>query len=450
MGYALTILYLVLSYLSPAVLVPALAPYHIQVVIAVFALIASIPGLLKAEIGKLFAFYCLLAVAFIVLVSSTWNNGPGIGVHAFEDFASNALVFLLIIANCQSLRRMKIVVAVVALIALYYVFQGAHAVWSEDYSSDFVLQQHIGEGTEYITRINGLSFVSDPNDFAQLLVCLLPLLWLWHDPAHRFRNVLLVYLPAAVLCAGLYLTHSRGGMIALALVMFLSVRDRLGSVLSAICIGGMGVGMMALNFTGGRAIDSEAGADRIAAWSAGLAFVKSAPLLGIGYGRFREDYEITAHNSFVLCISELGLLGYLCWLALIVATMLSTRWVLKHESEAHLGGEESVSEPAKIDWPPLDIEPAFPAVSLADCYRCLRLFMHSLTGFLAAAWFLSRAYVLTLYLLLGLMSALVLVTQHSLKWEDSLPVSSIVKATLGSGFLLIALIYIIVRLHFAA
>ncbi len=49
---------------------------------------------------------------------------------------------------------------------------------------------------------------------------------------------------------------------------------------------------------------------------------KSAPLFGIGFNGFTDLYEITAHNSFVLCLAELGLLGSTLWLALLVTTTI--------------------------------------------------------------------------------------------------------------------------------
>jgi O-antigen ligase len=456
LGFGLTVLYLAFSYLSPAVLIPALAAYHIQAIVAVLALATSIPGLIRVGMAKQFAFYCLLALLFFISVSSAWNNGPGAGARAAEDFCSNSVVFLLVAANCNSLRRIKLAIAVVATIAIYYIFQGARALHAVDYNSPFLLWQHVGEGSEWIPRIEGLSFVNDPNDFAQLLVCLLPLLWFWRRPGRKRWNLLAVYIPALIFVAGLYLTHSRGGMIALALVLFLGVRKHLGSAVSMACIIGFAMGLMALNFTGGRAISGQSGADRIDAWSAGLQFIKSSPLIGIGYGQFREQYEITAHNSFILCISELGLLGYLAWLALIVATLLGARWVLQHkqaDETAMLESAEATPSQVEVPWFAVRRSASRGSASvepLAEFTRCIRLATFSLLGFLAAAWFLSRAYVLTLYLLLGIIHALTFTMKRRAGWEEPLPAFQMAKATLATGFVMITVIYIIVRFHFAA
>jgi O-antigen ligase len=447
----LTILFIGLSYLSPTDLIPALAPYHIQLIVAVLALATSIPGLIKVDMTKQFGFYCLLALLFFIAISSAWNNGPGAGARAAEDFCSNSVVFLLIAANCHSLQRIKLAIAVVAIIAIYYVFQGARALHAVDYDSPFLLWQHLGEGTEYIPRIEGLSFVNDPNDFAQLLVCLLPLLWFWRRPGGKLWNLLTVYIPALIFVEGLYLTHSRGGMIALVFVLFLAVRKRLGSVVSMACIIGFAMGLMALNFTGGRAISGQSGADRIDAWSAGFQFIKHSPLLGIGYGQFREQYDITAHNSFMLCISELGLLGYLSWLALIVATLLGARWVLKHNrADGTAMAEIPQPRAPQVDAPWFAVRENAMVEPLAEFTRCIRLATFSLWGFLAAAWFLSRAYVLTLYFLLGIINALTFAIKHRAGWEEPIPAFQMAKATLATGFILITIIYIIVRFHFAA
>ena len=109
----------------------------------------------------------------------------------------------------------------------------------------------------------------------------------------------------------------------------------------------------------------------------------------------------------MLCISELGLLGYLAWLAIIVATLLGARWVLQHTP----GNETGILEtgeaiPSQVDVPWFAVRESPIIEPLADLTRCIRLATFSLVGFLAAAWFLSRAYVLTLYFLLGIITRL--------------------------------------------
>ena len=122
-------------------------------------------------------------------------------------------------------------------------------------------------------------------------------------------NVFVVLVPAAVLLWATYLTHSRGGLIALAAVTLLASRKKLGTAPSTILAVVFVFGMLALDFTGGRGISAVDGADRLEAWASGLEMFKSSPLFGIGFNNFADLNGITAHNSFVLCLAELGLLG---------------------------------------------------------------------------------------------------------------------------------------------
>jgi O-antigen ligase len=137
-----------------------------------------------------------------------------------------------------------------------------------------------------------------------------------------------------------------------------------------------GLALLGLNFTGGRAFQDDG---RIDAWSEGLQFLKGSPLMGIGYRQFTDNNPLTAHNSFVLCFAELGLIGYFFWLALLVITLLELN------SLAQYSGEEGGGEGLR---------------------KCARAIFLALCVFLAAALFLSRTYTVILYLLVGLGTAL--------------------------------------------
>ena len=129
-------------------------------------------------------------------------------------------------------------------------------------------------------------------------------------------------VPAAVLLWATYLTHSRGALIGLASLGLVAARKRLGTAASVALASLLAVGLLALDFTGGRGISASEGADRLTTWATGLELFKHSPIFGIGFGNFTNFNEITAHNSIVLCLAELGLVGATIWLALLVTTTM--------------------------------------------------------------------------------------------------------------------------------
>lgn len=113
-------------------------------------------------------------------------------------------------------------------------------------------------------------------------------------------------LPVAVILYAIVLTRSRGGMLALLVLGFLVLRDRLSIVASTIMTMVGGVMLLAVGIFGGRAVSGvdASGQSRIEAWRAGWEMLKGSPLWGVGYGSFTDHHERVAHNSFVHCFSE--------------------------------------------------------------------------------------------------------------------------------------------------
>jgi O-antigen ligase len=153
---------------------------------------------------------------------------------------------------------------------------------------------------------------------------------------------------------------------------------------------------MALHFTGGRAISVDAGADRTELWSEGLQMLKSHPLFGVGIGQFMEYAINTAHNSIVVCAAELGLFGLYFWSLFL----FSTAWSAMVIASPGKVREADSTEIDNIDAPFTDWKgPELSKSEINHLGYCLLL---SLTGFLVAGWFLSRAYVMTFFLLGGM------------------------------------------------
>jgi len=140
---------------------------------------------------------------------------------------------------------------------------------------------------------------------------------------------------AAVIALGLcvttiMLTKSRGGQMAMMLVFFVYLVRAYGwkAFLPAAA---MAIPLMML---GGRsdAASEMSTMERYEAWSTGLELFRSSPLYGVGAGQFVEHHYLTAHNSFVLAMAELGFVGLLLFVSIIYLSMkslLKGLWVLR-------------------------------------------------------------------------------------------------------------------------
>ena len=138
----------------------------------------------------------------------------------------------------------------------------------------------------------------------------------------RLGTSVLVLLPTAVALWGILLTRSRGILIALAALLVVSWLYRLGpryrrrGMVAALTLAIPGFIVLF-----GYAKADESASTRLEAWSAGLLMLKSSPVWGVGSGLFGDHHERVAHNSYVQCFAETGLVGYFLWLGLLVVTM---------------------------------------------------------------------------------------------------------------------------------
>ncbi len=181
---------------------------------------------------------------------------------------------------------------------------------------------------------------------------------------------------------------------------------------------------MALDF-GGRSLSiqpDESASERVVAWTEGLEMLKAQPILGVGYGQFLDHHTLTAHNSLVLCFAETGLLGCFFWVGLIVVTLLELHGL------KNLPGDEPFDDMVR---------------------RWAEGLQLSLLGFMTAAFFLSRTFAPTLYLIIGLSAALAAIVRDA---DRSIPLPAlpelgtlVLACELGS----IAVVYTIVKLYFA-
>lgn len=417
MGFVLSVLYFVTYYLTPATVFGPLAAAHIELILAGVIVVVSVPALTKTYIFRTPQSLALvgltISVFLSVLIGVRWAGG---GVQAFQAFIPNAFGYFLVCLHCNSKRKLQVLVLMLLLVCLLVIAHGymdlQHGVVESNLppgspegaspragptASPYFLAQQSDSG-EMFYRLRGLGEINDPNDFAQLIVCTIPLVFIFWQPKKKFLNLVCVILPVCALLYGAFLTHSRGSLMALMAVAVVAARRRIGTLPALLLAGGMFFAASALHFTGGRDISASSGSGRTGLWGDGLELVKSHPLFGVGFGQFSDacDCGHTAHNSVVVCAAELGFFGLYFWSLFLLPTLRDAI---------------AISTPAKVtDGAPMVAEEGmYPdpgggvrAIDKAEINHLGRLALLSLTGFLAAGWFLSRAFVMTLFMIGGM------------------------------------------------
>jgi len=408
MGFVLSILYFATNYLTPVTLFGPLAAYRIELILAGLVLIVSLPKLSQSFILKTpqsLALIGLMFAAFMsVLIGQRWITG---GAYAVQSFLPQLLAYFLVCLHCNTKKRLQALVAILLFVCLFVIANGY--VEQRQGISDSVSLQETGmagrhyslsglnEAGEMQYRLKGQGLINDPNDFGQLIACVIPLVFIFWRAKKMLRNLVFVILPVGILLFGAYLTHSRGALVGLMAVAVVAARRRTGTLPALVLAGGLFAAAMALHFTGGREISVDAGENRTALWGAGLQLLKSHPLFGVGAGSMPDYAGQTAHNSVVVCAAELGLFGLYFWAMYLLATV---RDALATASPAKVSeGEPIVVEEERPFPQETQKNETFDKTEIS---RLGRLMILSLIGFLVTGWFLSRAFAITFFLLGGM------------------------------------------------
>jgi O-antigen ligase len=421
MGFFCVLLYVALTYLSPESLVPQLAPYRLVLWLAIAGTLVSIPKLPDQEwlwnAPQTSLLIGLVGAMMLSHVAHLWLGGT---LFTLEEFLPIAIIFFFICIHVQTWRRLRILVVLLSAIAFFLLGHALWALHAGDINSPYLMSFHVDQGDTrtFLTRIRAVGYLADPNDFSQFLLVVLPFISLAWETSKRIRNFALVIVPSVIIIWGVYLTHSRGAMIALLVLSVIFLSRRISSPVSI----GAGVlayvGMMKLGWTGGREVSMEGGSDRIYLWEQALHIFRSSPIWGVGYGKF-TDYTDgwTAHNSYMLCLAEVGVIGYTFWLAAIVITFLHLNSITRADDkdpESAALSDATDDVPQSAQTRPCSNSEAVESKTAErqrpqaeQLRRWATALQYSLCAFLVTAWFLSRTYTMTLYILLGMAAVLV-------------------------------------------
>lgn len=228
-----------------------------------------------------------------------------------------------------------------------------------------------------IQRSQLTGIFSDPNDLAAAVVFGLALA-MNRIPNSRAVGRWVYSLACVVMTTAILLTNSRGAMISLAVVVVvfvLSLMKNKGAAILAAVFAIALLGVVAPSRMKTFDSSEESANSRFELWLDGLEELKANPILGMGFRQFSEQSPsgLTAHNSFVLCFSELGLVGYFFFIGCLYYALRRPR-----EGDGRIKYLDPQSE------------------------RDLFGARMALIGFLAAAFWLSRTYIQVTWLFIAL------------------------------------------------
>ncbi len=421
MGLALTLIALVFFYFSPAEVFPTLAPYRPQLIILVPAAAISFVSLTmrgsKLQTPQAILMIGLWVAVVLSCLSKFWFRAS---LYAFAEFGMVVCIYFLVSVNAFTLSRVRALAGAVCICAVILAIRGILAYHGVIGEASLVLER-VEAGFGYLRRIRAYGVLNDPNDFAQFLLVALALLGVFWKKNNLVLNAAFLSVPAGILIWGVYLTGSRGAMVGLAVILLVVVSSRMGRLPAIALTALFFLVLVGAQFGAGRdlTVHESSATGRLMAWGVGISIFKTHPIFGVGFSHFGEYFELTAHNSFVLCFAELGIFGYFFWLGLILTTVLGLQRLMRTPAVTPQDGE------------------------LHAAVNGVRAALYS---FLVTGWFLSRTYNVTLYVLLGLATALIFMRQAKAPQPEP-EAKRWIPLTLAFQVLSLVFIYAMIRLR---
>jgi O-antigen ligase len=184
--------------------------------------------------------------------------------------------------------------------------------------------EHVGlVGTYSVQeRVRYRGELQDPNEVSLVIIAgAMSLLVAFARRKRTAAATAACYAGIGLVLGTVVLSQSRGGLLSAMIVFGVYVVRRYG-FWTMIPAAAMAIPVMLLGGRSGEAADVSTQM-RYEAWATGLQLVKQYPIFGVGPGQFNEHHYLTAHNSFVLTLTELGFIGMFLFTCIIYISFKS-------------------------------------------------------------------------------------------------------------------------------
>ncbi|MCK4774980.1 MAG: O-antigen ligase family protein, partial [Candidatus Krumholzibacteria bacterium] len=363
--------YLIFLYVRPQEFIMALVGTPVMMILGAMTIAFTILhmalkrnplGLSRAPQNYLMLWF-MLAIAMSHLANVNLHGAT----ESMRKFLPTFMLFFMITTMITTQRRLRVFFYLLSILTVFLAGQGIY----QYYTGVGIAGQELFQG-----RIVSLGIFSDPNDMALALLIVLPFCFrefTERGPIIR-RAINLVF--TITIITTVFMTDSRGGILSLGVLTLFVTASKLGWKvgLAVGAIAFAGIFVLGPSRMGTISTDESSGYARIEAWTVALELVRSRPIFGVGAQMFTDYHVRTAHNSYLLCVAELGMFGLFAWVMLIILSIKNMHYISRYATPQQNGRLGLYADAIKL----------------------------GLIGFLCASMFLSRTYIEMLFILLAM------------------------------------------------
>lgn len=281
----------------------------------------------SGKVQKPFELFLMIALGIAILMSIKNAVISKNTMDIFNDYIRILILVFLIINIVRTEKDLKQISMLLVLLMTFLVLYSYYRYKFEGVES--------GVPSPYYV---------DPNFFAESIVAILPLAFVSYEGNYGTKSYIFLGI-VALLSGGVILTNSRGGLLALAIVLFLLFINSkkkfkmiiMGIIVLAIFLPHIGPEYRGRIATVKTYDEDQSAMGRLASWGAGIKMFKDHPIIGVGAGNFNqlfENYrpsemsafgtkEMSIHNMFLQILSETGALGGGIFLLIIVSSFMA-------------------------------------------------------------------------------------------------------------------------------
>ncbi|MEI8210041.1 MAG: O-antigen ligase family protein [Methylococcales bacterium] len=380
MTFVLLCVYLLLTLLRPQDFLFGGEYFDLQVIL--ITLVFTLTSFIFDKKQKIISvpIITLLIMTVVIMISSAVNGWIG-GMFTYSyKFISVAIIpFLLFSNTLNSINKHKIIMFICIACVLIMIHQGSTQIEAED-GYGWAGVKWVGE-----KRITYLGTFNDPNDLGLFFVMTLPMIIYLYTVSAFLKKIFWVAILFTILY-GIYLTNSRGALLSALLMVYVFGIQIIG-LRKMLILGIVALPVLKYVMSSFRKIEQDESANgRIVSWYEGFQMLKEHPFFGVGMDAYTKHNELTAHNSYVLVLGELGVFGFVTWslfLMLLFVYLINTIKNIK----STLDSTDDSSELRTYITNEL---------SIVYCS------FYSMIAFVTGSFFLSRSYSFTLYIFSGI------------------------------------------------